>query len=118
MEVLLKSVVNSLPNYVMFVFRLPLGVCRHLNKEVARFWWGKTNIGARRVHWRSWSVVCRPKLEGGLGFRDFISINQSMLAKLCSCLLRGPSSLVAEVLKGRYFPHGSLLTAGKGSCLS
>ncbi|CAN0858528.1 Uncharacterized mitochondrial protein AtMg00310 [Linum grandiflorum] len=99
----------------MFIFHLPLGVCRRLNKQVARFWWGNTRTGSRRVHWQSWRAISRPKLEGGLGFRDFISMNQSMLAKLCSRLLQDPNSLVAQILKGRYFPHGTLLTATKGS---
>ncbi|CAN1238009.1 Uncharacterized mitochondrial protein AtMg00310 [Linum grandiflorum] len=38
-----------------------------------------------------------------------------MLAKLCSRLLRDPTSLVDQILKGRYFPQGTLLTAKKGS---
>ncbi|CAN0837934.1 hypothetical protein LINGRAHAP2_LOCUS1934 [Linum grandiflorum] len=36
-----------------------------------------------------------------------------MLAKLCSRLVRDPTSLVAQVLRGHYFPHNSLLTSGK-----
>ncbi|CAN0838500.1 Uncharacterized mitochondrial protein AtMg00310 [Linum grandiflorum] len=35
-----------------------------------------------------------------------------------SRLLRSPNSLVCQVLKGRYFPTGSLLFAKKGSCPS
>ncbi|CAN0858433.1 hypothetical protein LINGRAHAP2_LOCUS7242 [Linum grandiflorum] len=37
-----------------------------------------------------------------------------MLAQLCSRLLWAPTSLVALVLKGRYFPNGTLLSAKKG----
>ncbi|CAN0875663.1 Uncharacterized mitochondrial protein AtMg00310 [Linum grandiflorum] len=100
---------------MLSVFKLPLGVCHRLNKQVARFWWGNPHSTTRRIHWKSWASLCLPKIEGCLGFRDSISINQSMLGQLCSRLLRSPNSLVAQILKGRYYPHGTLLSAKNGS---
>ncbi|CAL1390587.1 unnamed protein product [Linum trigynum] len=39
-ETLIKSIVFSLPLHVMSFFKLPLSLCRIMNKNVARFWWG------------------------------------------------------------------------------
>ncbi|CAN1223116.1 Uncharacterized mitochondrial protein AtMg00310 [Linum grandiflorum] len=81
---------------------------------VARFWWGVSE-SRRRIHWKSWHCLSKPKLLGGLNFRDFEHINQSLLTSLCWRLLHTQNSLDATILKGRYFPSGSLLTASKGS---
>ncbi|XP_031120324.1 uncharacterized protein LOC116023464 [Ipomoea triloba] len=39
-EVLLKTVLQSLPNYAMNVFRLPIGLCDEIEKLMNAFWWG------------------------------------------------------------------------------
>ncbi|CAL1393167.1 unnamed protein product [Linum trigynum] len=39
-ETLIKSVAMALPLHVMSCFKLPLSLCRLLDKHVARFWWG------------------------------------------------------------------------------
>lgn len=48
-------------------------------------------------------VLCRPKMAGGLGCRDYRSFNLALLAKQGWRLLNNPSSLVAQVLKAKYF---------------
>lgn len=62
-----------------------------------------------------WKTLCRPKCLGGLGFRDLGLFNRALLAKQCWRILREPSSLLSLVLKGKYFPTASFLTAGLGS---
>ena len=57
----------------------------------------------------AWWKLCIPKGEGGMGFRDLYSFNLAMLAKQCWRLITDPDSLVARVLKAKYFPNGSIL---------
>ncbi|CAN1240044.1 Uncharacterized mitochondrial protein AtMg00310, partial [Linum grandiflorum] len=44
--------------------------------------------------------------------------NHSLLASLCWRLHHSPTSIAFQILKGRYFPSGTLLTASKGSAPS
>lgn len=112
-EVLLKSVVQAIPSYSMSVFHMPVSLGHELSGLSARFWWGRFK-GKKGIHWLKWSHLCRSKLKGGLGFRDFVDFNQALLAKQCWRFLSDPNSLVARVYKGRYFPHSSILNAPIG----
>ena len=62
------------------------------------------------IGWRGGSYVFQ-KNEGGMGFRDLYSFNLAMLAKQCWRLITNPDSLVAKVLKAKYYPNGTLLDA-------
>ncbi|CAL1375269.1 unnamed protein product [Linum trigynum] len=109
-EILLKSVASALPLHVMSCFKLPLSLCRALDRLVARFWWGVED-GRTRLRWMSWRKMCRSKHDGGMGFRRFKHFNQALLAKIGWRILEDPSSLLARVYKGKYFPTGSFLSA-------
>ncbi|XP_074265036.1 uncharacterized protein LOC141587449 [Silene latifolia] len=65
-EVLIKALANSLPTYVMSVFKIPANFCDELRAIVARFWWGH-NEDKRGIHWVSWRKMARPKGAGGWG---------------------------------------------------
>ena len=59
--------------------------------------------------------MCNPKARGGLGFRNLKAFNLTILAKRVWRILNNPSSLLARVIKARYFPTGNLLNAKLGS---
>jgi hypothetical protein len=47
-EILIKSVVQALPNYIMSVFKLTDGLCEDLMKAIRAYWWGAEK-GRRKV---------------------------------------------------------------------
>lgn len=40
-KVLIKAVVQAIPLYAMFIFKLPASYCSEINSIVAKFWWAK-----------------------------------------------------------------------------
>jgi len=110
-EILLKSVAQSIPNYVMSCFQLPNGICDKMRAIISNHWWGFEG-GKKKMHWRSWDWLTTPKFMGGMGFRDMKIFNQAMLAKQGWRLIIEPDSLCAKVLKGRYHPKCSFLESG------
>ncbi|KAM6545793.1 hypothetical protein CsatB_026529 [Cannabis sativa] len=80
---------------------------------MANFWWGSNENGSK-IHWRAWNLLCKSKIDGGMGFRSFEQFNQALLAKQAWRLLEKPDSLLRNLLKSRYFPHNDFLHAPHG----
>jgi hypothetical protein len=116
-EVLIKSIAQAIPLYVMSVFKLPLGLCDELTRMIRRYRWGAEN-GRRKTHWVAWDIMLRPKSYGIVGFRDMRLFNQAMLARQAWRLLQFPDTLCAQILNAIYYPNGFLLDTvftGNGS---
>ena len=77
------------------------------------FWWGQRKE-EKKIAWLSWEKMCKAKLDGGLGFRNFQAFNLAMLAKQGWRLLSNPDSLCAKVYKVGYYPHGDILNSKLG----
>ena len=107
-EVLLKAMVQSIPSYTMNLFRLLEGFISDVHHLCSRFWWGSSD-SERKLQWGLWAKLCSGKSACGLGFRDLSLFNQAMLTKQCWRLIKWPNSLVARVVKGRYFPTTDFL---------
>ncbi|XP_010419037.1 PREDICTED: uncharacterized protein LOC104704691 [Camelina sativa] len=107
-EVLIKSVAQAIPTYVMSCFLLPKAICSKLTSVIADFWWNN-RADSRGLHWISWEKMCTQLSEGRLGFRTLEEFNLALLAKQLWRLLRYPDSLLSRVLKGRYFRYCSPL---------
>ena len=55
------------------------------------------------------------KENGGMGFQEFHCFNKALLAKQLWRLWKNPDSLVARIMKAKYFPKGEALDASLGS---
>ncbi|CAB4268750.1 unnamed protein product [Prunus armeniaca] len=113
-EVLLKVVAQALPIYMMSCFLIPKFLCEEIQQMMASYWWGAQE-GRRKIHWLSWKNLCRPKHEGGLGFRNLYAFNLALVAKQVWRLAHNPHSLVARLLKARYYRDCSILEATLGN---
>lgn len=82
-EILIKSVVQAIPQYAMLIFKILVSLCKSIEKKIARFWWQNDSrrIG---IHWKNWEVLKTGKKMGGLGFRDLVAFNKAMLGKHAS----------------------------------
>ena len=113
-EVLIKSVAQAVPTFSMSCFRLPRGLCHHLDGLLRNFWWGCKD-GKRKTCWVAWEDMMKPKYMGGLGFRDFELFNLSLLARQAWRILQEPDTLSARILKAVYFPNSGFLEADVGT---
>jgi len=68
-DVLIKSIAQAIPTYMMSVFQLSDSVCEDIECSFRKFWWGEEK-DQRRNHWVAWEKFSRCKARGGLGFRD------------------------------------------------
>lgn len=75
-EILIKLVAQTIPNYAMNVFLLPLELCRE--SVMSKFWWRKSTKDKEK-HWMCWERMCAPKSKGGLGFRHIHDFNIALL---------------------------------------
>ncbi|KAL4283817.1 hypothetical protein GQ457_16G018200 [Hibiscus cannabinus] len=78
--VLIKSVAQALPQYVMSCYLLPQSLIEEMSRAMRRFWWS----GKGLAHgWRfvAWYDLCKPKSVGGMGFKDLHLFNFALLGK-------------------------------------
>ncbi|GMI77374.1 hypothetical protein HRI_001406700 [Hibiscus trionum] len=109
-EILIKSVAQAMPQYVMSCYLLPQNIIDDITMSIRRYWWfGRSN--KRGWPLLSWDSLCTPKNVGGLGFRDLHTFNIALLGKQIWHLLSHPDSLLARVLRAKYYPSGDLLNA-------
>lgn len=112
-ETLIKSVVQGIPSYAMACFLLPKSLCDKLNSLTRNFWW-KGNPDDKGICWVAWDNLSMAKEQGGMGFRNYRTFNEAMLARQGWRLLMNPQTYWAKFMEGIYFPHTSFLQASRG----
>ena len=53
--------------------------------------------------------MCKPKADGGMGFKDLRAFNLALLAKQGWRLIQNPGSLTHRVLKAKYFSESNFM---------
>jgi len=77
---LIKSTLANVPTYFLSLFPIPRSVVSRIEKLKRDFLWG--GMGEEfKYHLVSWSKVCTPISEGGLGFRNLLKFNRALLGK-------------------------------------
>ncbi|CAM8885100.1 unnamed protein product [Rhodiola kirilowii] len=96
-EVLITSVLNSVPQYWLSTFLLPDQILDKIQSIINNFWWSP-NGGKKGVHWIKKEILKQSKEDGGLGFRDWKCLNLAFLAKQAWRLQTQPHLLVHRTL--------------------
>ena len=78
--VLINSVLTNMVLYMLSFFQLPKGVLQRLDYFRSRFFW-QGDGEKKKYRLTKWSVVCRPKDQGGLGIHDPQGKNEALLSK-------------------------------------
>lgn len=94
---------------------LPNKLCDDIEKLMNRFWWVSNLDNTRAIRWTYWDKLYVPKKFGGMGFRKIKDMNLAMLGKQAWRLLTNSDSLVARLLKARYYPTKSFWDAHLGN---
>lgn len=89
---LIGSVIHSLTNFWISAFWLPKACLKEIDKLCAAFLWSGPDLNAKKGK-IAWSEVCKPKEEGGLGFKSIAEANKVSCLKLIWRLLSAHSSL-------------------------
>ncbi|KAK6153170.1 hypothetical protein DH2020_012809 [Rehmannia glutinosa] len=113
-DILIKSVVQSIPTYVMSCFRLPDGIIDKIQSMTANYYWSRSANG-KKMHWVFWKKIASDKALGGLGYRHLRAFNLALLVKQAWKIIMQPSSLLSRILRAKYFPSGNFFDAQLGS---
>jgi hypothetical protein len=95
-EIMIKSVLQAIPSYVMGVYLLPDSTIKEIERMMNSFWWGGGG-DSKGIRWLAWDRLASPKSHGGLGFRDLHSFNLAMIAKQGWNIITKPHTLVARI---------------------
>jgi hypothetical protein len=97
----------------MSLFLLPKALCNEINSLMRNFWWGQQGKEGG-IKWMKWEHMSNSKASGGMGFRDFACFNKALFAKQSWRLWNNPASLVARLMKAKYYSETSILEAKIG----
>lgn len=86
---LAQSTLCNIPGYILQTAPIPAAVCDEAEKLCRDFIWG-TTANSRKCHLIGWDIICKPKEEGGLGFRNLMVLNKAYMLKLGWQLLSQP----------------------------
>lgn len=99
---LISSVIYSLVNFCFCVFSLPKGCLKSIEKLGNYFlWFG--NLERKTVAKVSWKGICLPKVEGGLGLRNFYIWNTALNLRLIWLIYNNSRSLWVAWIKENKF---------------
>ncbi|EOY24339.1 RNA-directed DNA polymerase (Reverse transcriptase), Polynucleotidyl transferase, Ribonuclease H fold-like protein [Theobroma cacao] len=98
---LVKSVLSTIPYYVMQIVSIPLDSCKRMERYCQNFLWGG-DADHKRIHLIRCNQICRPKEERSLGVKRLHVMNNAFLMKLLWQLVTRPKSLWVSIIRGKY----------------
>lgn len=104
--ILIKSVLNVVPIYLMSVLKSPKSMIVSLQDTLRTFLWSSNKDGRKKISLVAWDKVYLPKDLGGIGIRNLENQNLSLGAKLVWKLYEYLDSLWAQIIYAKYLNNG------------
>ena len=109
----INSVLASIPIYYMQNILFSKGFIEKINSILRRFWWQgvQEENSSNPFHFRAWADICQPKSEGGLGIRNLLDVNKSLVFHSAWLIASNKDPFLTGVLKSKYYPRTSFWKA-------
>lgn len=78
---MVNAVLSALPTFYMCSLMLPAGVIKQIDRARKHCLWRGSDLTATGPALAKWSMVCRPKMHGGLGVIMLTTQNKALLLK-------------------------------------
>ncbi|KAL9686042.1 hypothetical protein QQ045_023497 [Rhodiola kirilowii] len=112
-EILIKAVLQALPQYTMNCFQLPEDTIKKMHSAIRRYCWS-CSASKKPIHWVKAQILCQDKEMGGLGFKDLKCINLAFLAKQAWRIYTQPDLLVSKIYKAKYCHNSDMFFCSVG----
>ncbi|CAK8536188.1 unnamed protein product [Lathyrus sativus] len=109
---LINYVLSNLPIHYLSLFKALSKVIHKLVLIQMKFLWADSK-DKKGISWVSWSKVCRPKVEGGLGNKNLGRFNNAQLPKWIWRFVTEKGKLWEGILVSRYGNLASTLWNGE-----
>ena len=109
---LIKSVLHSIQVFWASVFTIPLSVLARIELILRQFLWKGPELGPGGAK-VTWSMVCRPKKEGGLGLRRLSDCNKAAMLKHIWILFTDKESLWHKWIHSTFLKNKNFWVAPK-----
>lgn len=98
-EILIKTVVQALPNYFMNVFVLPVEMCKEMEQMMSTLLWKSSNKKGKGINWMKWDRMTACKESGCMGFKKLRDHNLALLGKQAWRLVVNDKGLVGRIFR-------------------
>jgi len=101
---LINAVISSMLVYSFHIYQWPISLLSELSKCMRNFIWSG-DPDHRKICTVSWSMICKPRDEGGLSVKDPMLVNRAAMLHLTWSLLTSNEQW-ASLCRARFLCHG------------
>jgi hypothetical protein len=105
---LVNAVLTSLPTFTMCTFLLPKQIIKQIDKFRKHCLWRGSDLNNRKPCKAAWPLVCKPKIEGGLGVLNLKYQNESLLMKYLHKFFNRQSVPWVQLVWDHYYSRDNL----------